>query len=301
VTLSNTTVSANYAYDGGGGIYNSAQGTVIVKNSSRITENSVGYSSDDDVLNLGRLYLDGTSTIGSLTGNAAIPLDPNVPQLRIQDVSITEGNTGTRTASFSVTLSAASLQTVTVAYATADGTATAGSDYLATSGAVTFAPGETTKSVSVVVKGDRLAETSESFSVNLSHATNAFVADGQGVGTIVDDEPHISVSDVTKAEGRLGQTTLFTFTVSLSSAYDQAVTLSFQTVNGTAKSIDKDYVARAGSLTFNPGETTKTISIAVNGDSKREATEYFYLDLFGNSGNSLFAKNRGVGKILNDD
>ena len=119
--------------------------------------------------------------------------------------------------------------------------------------------------------------------------------------TIADDEPRISISDVTKAEGKKGQTTLFTFTVTLSAAYDQAVTMSFRTVDGTAKTSDSDYVARTGTLTFAPGETTKTITIEVKGDSKREADEYFYLDLFGNGGNSLFAKNRGLGTILNDD
>jgi hypothetical protein len=86
-----------------------------------------------------------------------------------------------------------------------------------------------------------------------------------------------------------------------STAYDQAVTMSFRTVNGTAKTSDSDYIAKTGTLTFAPGETTKTITIVVNGDNKKEADETFYLDLFGNSGNSLFTKNRGLGTILNDD
>jgi len=77
--------------------------------------------------------------------------------------------------------------------------------------------------------------------------------------------------------------------------------MSFRTVNGTATTSDGDYITKTGTLTFAPGETTKTITIEVKGDSKREATETFYLDLFGNSGNSLFTKNRGLGTILNDD
>jgi hypothetical protein len=104
------------------------------------------------------------------------------------------------------------------------------------------------------------------------------------------DEPRISSSDVTKAEGKRNNTTLFTFTVTLSAAYDETVTMSFRTVNGTAKTGDSDYVAKTGTLTFAPGETTKTITIAVKGDSKKEANETFYLDLFGNSSNSLFTK-----------
>ncbi len=84
-------------------------------------------------------------------------------------------------------------------------------------------------------------------------------------------------------------------------AYDQPVTMSFRTVDSTATTSDSDYVAKTGTLTFNPGETTKTITIEVKGDSKKEANETLFLDLFGNSGNSLFSKNRGIGTILNDD
>ena len=79
------------------------------------------------------------------------------------------------------------------------------------------------------------------------------------------------------------------------------MTTSFRTVNGTATTSDKDYVAKTGTLTFNPGETTRTITIKVKGDNKKEADETFYLDLFGNSSNSLFTKSRGIGTILNDD
>ena len=85
------------------------------------------------------------------------------------------------------------------------------------------------------------------------------------------------------------------------SSYNQAVTMSYTTVNGTATTSDSDYIAKTGTLTFAPGETTKTITIEVKGDSKKEADATFYLDLFGNSSNSLFTKNRGLGTILNDD
>jgi hypothetical protein len=70
---------------------------------------------------------------------------------------------------------------------------------------------------------------------------------------------------------------------------------------GTGTTSDNDYVAKTGTLTFAPGETTKTITIEVKGDDKKEADETFYVDLFGNSSNSLFTKNRGIGTILNDD
>jgi hypothetical protein len=221
------------------------------------------------------------------------------PAIAVGDGTVTEGNTDTRAATFRVTLDVPSDQTITIAYTTADGTATVGSDYVATSGTLTFAPGETSKTITVPIIGDRLGEPNETFVVNLTSPTNATVADGTGVGTIVDDEPRISIGDVTKVEGKKGQTTSFTFTVTLSAAYDQAVTMSFRTANGTATTADGDYVAKTGTITFAPGETTKTIT--VNGDSKKEVAEYFYLDLYDNSTNSLFTKSCGTGTILNDD
>jgi hypothetical protein len=77
--------------------------------------------------------------------------------------------------------------------------------------------------------------------------------------------------------------------------------VSFRTVNGTATSGSGDYVARTGTLTFAPGETTKTITIEVKGDNKREADETFTLDLFGPSGNAMLLDASGLGTILNDD
>jgi probable HAF family extracellular repeat protein len=242
----------------------------------------------------------GSGTVGGKYH--AFLLTPSaMPDLTVGDAVVTEGNTGTTSAVFTVSLSAPSDQIVTVAYSTANGNATAGSDYQAGSGQLTFAPGETTRTIEVPVIGDRVPEANESFVVDLSSATNAAILDSQGTVTVVDDEPRINISDVTRAEGKKGKTTLFTFTVTLSAAYDQAVTMLFRTVNGTAKTSDGDYIAKTGTLTFAPGETTKTITITVKGDSKREANETFYLDLFGLSSNSLFTRNRGLGTILDDD
>jgi hypothetical protein len=245
----------------------------------------------------------------SSSGNVSVLLNdgdwnappPPTPSLAITDVRMTEGSGGTTPFAFTVTLSAPSASEVRVDYATADGSATAGNDYAAASGTLTFAPGETTKTITVLVNGDRLAESDEAFAVNLSGATNAIIADGQGAGTIVDDEPRISITDVTQREGNGKKTTLFSFTVALSAAYDEPVTLSYRTADGTATTGDGDYVGRTGTITFAPGETTKTITIEIKADGKREANETFYLDLFGDSSNSLITKSRGIGTILNDD
>jgi hypothetical protein len=227
------------------------------------------------------------------------PDDP--PSVSIHDVGVYEGNAGTVDATFMVTLSHNTNVDVTVHFATADITATAGSDYTATSGTVIISAGQISATVTVVVRGERLPEPEETFAVNLTDATGATISDGQAIGTIFDNEPRISITDFTKAEGRKPFTTVFTFTVTLGVAYDQPVTVSFRTVNGTATTSNNDYEGKTGTLTFAPGETTKTIWVYVKGDNKREANEYFYVDLFNNSSNSWFTRSRGVGTILNDD
>jgi Calx-beta domain/FG-GAP-like repeat len=240
------------------------------------------------------------ATLADAQGVGTILNDDPVPSLAISDVTLKEGNSGATNFVFTVNLSAASGQSVTVSFATANGTAATGSDYTAVSGTLTFAPGETSKTITVAITGDRLAEPTETFFVNLSAPTNATIADGQGTGTVLDDEPRISINNVTKLEGNSG-TTLFVFTITLSAAYDQAVTVNFATANGTATTADHDYQAQSGTLTFAPGETTKTITIVVYGDKKTESNETFFVDLSDPSSNALFGNVRGIGTILDDD
>jgi hypothetical protein len=110
------------------------------------------------------------------------------PRLTISDVARDEGRSGTTAFVFTVTLSAPSDAPVTVNFATANGSATAGSDYQAQSGTLTFAPGQTTRTITINVFGDRLRESDESFFVKLSAAVGATIADSQGVGTIENDD-----------------------------------------------------------------------------------------------------------------
>jgi chitinase len=187
---------------------------------------------------------------------------------------------------------------VTVRYAAADGTAVAGTDYQATFGTLSFAPGETTKTISVPVYGDRAGEPDETFVVNLSDATNATISDPRSVGTIVDDEPRVSIGDVSRGEGNTGEMP-FVFTVGLSAAYDAPVTVDWTTANGSAAA-GSDYLAAGGTLTFAPGETTRTIGVAVLGDGVYEGDEAFTVNL-GNAGGALITRGAGGGTILNDD
>jgi len=230
---------------------------------------------------------------------AAPPPPPTPPDLSISDATVTEGNTGTRNATFTLTLSKPAAVEVSVYYNTANITAQGGSDFDSTSGMVIFAAGQTSKSVAVAVKGDRVAEANETFALNLTSPLNARIADAQGIATILDDEPRISINNVSGSEGKAGNTT-FTFTVQLSTAYDQAVTVNYATANGTAAA-GSDYLAKSGSVTFLPGQTSKTITVTVKGDRTRESNETFFVDLFSPSSTALIALPRGIGTILDDD
>jgi hypothetical protein len=236
--------------------------------------------------------------------------DRTVPaSLSLVDATIIEGNAGVQLALVRVNLDAPSRQTVTVNYRTSDGTATAGNDYGATSGQLTFARGEMSKTIAVPVYGDRLAELNETFFVNLSGAQRAKIGDSQGVVTIVDDEPRINIAGASMAEGNSG-TTLFTFTVSLSGVCDEFVTVNYATADGSgfypwsygwATTADNDYLATSGTLTFAPGETTKTITVEVVGDATPEPDEYFFVNLSGASGNALIGFGQALGLVSDDD
>ena len=135
-----------------------------------------------------------SSTAG--TGTGTILDDDAAPTLSIDSVSLAEGNAGTSNLSFTVALDAASGKVVTVAYATADGTATtADNDYVSTAGTLTFNPGgATSQTVLVPINGDTAVEANETFVVNLSAPTNATIAAGQGTGTISNDDASADLS-----------------------------------------------------------------------------------------------------------
>jgi hypothetical protein len=241
--------------------------------------------------------------IGRPQAVATITDNDAAPSMAIGNATVAEGNSGSTTATFTVTMSPASGRVVTVNYATANGTATAGSDYTATSGTLTFAPGVTSQTIPVTVLGDTAIEANETFTVNLTGAVNVSVSDSQGLGTINNDEvlPTLSIGSVSATEGNSG-TKEFVFTVTLSAASSQTVTVNYATANGTANStlLIGDYVAENGSLSFAPGVTTRTVGIAVRGNTTGEADETFFVDLSGASGATI-ATARGTGTIVNDD
>jgi hypothetical protein len=222
------------------------------------------------------------------------------PFLMIDDVSVAEGNAGTTNAILNAHLSYAAGQAVTVSFATANGTAAAGSDYASTSGVATFPPGSTTQPVTVAVNGDALDEPNETFLVSLSGASGAVIADGQGVGTILDDDPapSVIVNDVTVTEGDAG-TTPASFALSLSAPSGQNVSVAYATADGTATG-GSDYVALSATAVFPAGTTTAPVAVTVNGDHVFEPDESFFLNL-SSPVNAMVADGQGVGTIGNDD
>ncbi|HEX8151439.1 MAG TPA: Calx-beta domain-containing protein [Pyrinomonadaceae bacterium] len=240
------------------------------------------------------------ATVNDGTGVGTIKDDDAAPTLSVGDVAVDEGNSGTANAAFVVTLSAASAQTVTVNYITAAISATDSVDYTEVSNSLTFNPGETSRTVNVAVFGDTLDESNETFSFNIGSPTNATIADGQGIGTIKDDDgaPSLSINDVTLAEGNSG-TTAATFTVTLAPASGQAVSVNYATADGTAAA-GSDYAAASGTLNFAAGETTKSVTVNVNGDTANEANETFFVNLSAAS-NATVTDGQGQGTVHNDD
>jgi len=225
---------------------------------------------------------------------------PSGPTLSINNVTVTEGDSGTANATFTVSLTAPSSQTVTVNYSTSDGTAFSPSDYVAKSGTLTFAPNQTTQFISVAVRGDLLNETNEDFFVTLGSPTNATITNNQGKATILNNDavPSLLIENKTVAEGNSGSFFVH-FNVSLSAASAQTVTVSYTTSNGSA-SAPSDYQTATGTLTFAPGQKLRTISVAINGDRLQEANETFFVDLL-DPANATINRGRGICTILNDD
>ncbi len=213
-----------------------------------------------------------------------------------------EGNSGQSTMTVNVKLSNQSLETVTVDYQTVNDTATAGADYVATSGSLTFAPLTTTMPVTVQVIGDTLAEAHEKFFVRVSNPTNAQIAaNPDGVATITDDDvPEISIAATASiTEGNTGVDNV-AINVTLSQSHEESVWVSYITSPGTAQP-GSDYNHTTGTLQFLPGMTTRTIYVPVIFDTVGEANENLYVDLYTPLNATLTAATKATVTIIDND
>jgi hypothetical protein len=233
----------------------------------------------------------GNATTTTLSYRVALPA------ITIANTSAAEG----AAAALTVTLSHPSHVTVTVRYATANGSARVGSDYVRTTGGLTFAPGQTTKTISVSTVAEALFEFDETFAVNLTSPTNATLADAQGVGTIVNDDPmpSVSIGDVSKVEGAAGTFSQLIFTVTLSAVSGVTSKVRFATANRSALAAS-DYAAKGGTLSIAAGKTTGTVAVTVKGDAAIEPDETFALILSAPV-NVTVADGEALGTIANDD
>ena len=246
------------------------------------------------------------ATITTPDGTGTITDDDDPPALAINAPSVDEGDSGSVTLSYTVTLTGTTAQTVMVDYADAgSGTATSGTDYeTITGGTLTFTPGgATTQTIAVTVTGDTIDEEDETVILRLSGAVNAEITTPDGTGTIDDDdaEPMLAISSPTMNEGNSGRAML-RYVVTLTGNTEREVTVDYADTSGGTATSGTDYdPITAGTLTFAPGgAATQNIDLMVVGDTIDEEDETVILRLSGAT-NATISTADGTGTITDDD
>ena len=237
------------------------------------------------------------ATIASAVGTLTITDDEERPTLSIASVTSSDEQATDLVAT--VTLSGQSSQTITVDYASSNGSATATSDYTAVSDTLTFDPGDLTKTILIPILHDTVDEIDETFDISLSTPVNANISTTNGSATMTitddDDAPTVSIADNSTTDEAAGPTNLV---VTLSAASEKTITVDYDTSDGTATA-SSDYTAGTGTLTFAPSETTKNIAIAVLADITDEENETVTVTL---SNPSEVTINDGIGVLtITDD
>ena len=238
------------------------------------------------------------ATLGDSEATGTILNDDT--KLSIADVSVVEGNSGSKLATFTVKLSNTSAQAVTFNVATANKSAAAGTDYVAKSlSGQSIVAGATSKTFTVSITGDKTVEANETFLVNVSNVAGGTVSDSQAIGTIRNDDALLTIADASVTEGNSGTKTL-SFTVRLSAASASPVTFNIATANKTAMA-GSDYVARSlKSQVIAAGGTSKVFTVMLNGDRARETNETFLVNVTGIVGATV-KDGQAIGTIVNDD
>ncbi|MEG3152093.1 Calx-beta domain-containing protein [Sphingomonas sp. ZT3P38] len=279
--------------------YTAASGTVTF--AAGETSKTISIATADDSVYEGpeafAVTLSGpTAGAGLGKANAIVTIIDNetVPELAISNATVTEGGSAVLT----VTRSSVTGSTVAVNYATANGTATAPGDFVAASGTLTFLAGETSKTITVATVNDTVHEASESFAVGLSGATGgAIITNATGRVSVADNDtaPSFAISNATATEGGS-----LVMTVTKTGSTAATLSVTYQTVNGTAVA-PGDYGAVSGTLTFLPGETSKTVTVASIDDAIYDPGETLSVRLSGASGGATIATATGTGTINDND
>ncbi|MEN7548784.1 SBBP repeat-containing protein [Rapidithrix thailandica] len=304
-------------FDPGTGIsnLNSGEGTIFIQ---KLAQCYPSYSTDVVTAYGSYQWIDGktytssnTTATHTLTNQAGcdsvvtLSLTLLDIELSVDNPAVTEGNSGTGNLRFTVSLShPAPAGGATVQYATSDGSATAGNDYTPISGTLSFAVGESSKTVELVIFGDEIVEANETVYLTLSNptGTNVAISGSPGTGTITnDDTAEVTLSDASGQE----DDGVVTVTATLDRAVQGGFTVDVSTIDGTATTSDNDYTALNNhTLTFagTAGET-QTFTVIPTPDSKQEADETLSLRMGNLSGTSLSVAitDQATITILNDD
>lgn len=299
-----TAVSASYATSGGTAVSGTdfvpATGTVSFganQTSATISINTIEDSTYETPENL-TVVLSNPSTdatISNTTGTGTINDNDVAPAtLAISDApTVTEGGTLV----FTVARSGNTTIAASASFTTVNGTALSGSDYTFNSGTVSFAAGETSKPINVVTTDDAVVETQENLTVTLSvPGANTTITTANATGLINDNDvapPTLAIGDASATEGGI-----LIFTVTRSGDTTGSTSVNYATANGTA--IANDYFAVSGTLTFAPGETSRTISVAAQTDTRVEFDEVFYVNISGATGGATIIDGQGQGTIFDD-
>jgi hypothetical protein len=245
-------------------------------------------------------------TITTATADGTIQADDVVFDVSAP-VTALEGNPGDTTHfDFVVTRSGnlSASQTLDWSVAGIGADPTSAGDFDATSGSITFAAGETSKTIQVPVKGDYAGESNESFRLSLTGPNGVVFTHSTADATITDDEASLRISGTTatRVEGHDGTTTDLTFTVTRSGNLGLAATVDWTATAGTADAADfLGGVLPSGSLSFASGELSKTITVTVQGDVEVEGNENFTIDLSNASIGADIITGSATGTITSDD
>lgn len=234
----------------------------------------------------------GAGTVSCSGGGAA-------PSFAIGNVSVSEGGT----ASFTVTRSGSMTGTFSVNYATAAGTATAGTDYMSQSGTVTFVDGDSTETIAIVTTQETTVEPDETFYVDLSNPSGGTITTSRGTGTILNDDVAPTCGGVSFATGNAAAVTEganLSFTVTKSGTATGSCSVNYTTANGTATA-GSDYTATSGTLTFTSAQTALGVTVPTTDDATVESPETVLLNISSATGGATISSGQGSGTINDND
>jgi hypothetical protein len=224
----------------------------------------------------------------------------SLPDFTVSDASATEGSP----LSFTVTRGGSTSSSISVNYATSNGTAAAGSDYNANSGTLTFAAGQTTQTIPVTTIDDAAVESAETINLTLSGATGgATISDGQGVGTINDNDVAPTCSGVSftiASNAAVTEGVNSVFTITKNGTATGSCTVNYATANGTAIA-GSDYTPASGTLTFTSAQTSQTVAVTTADDAAVESAETLSMNLSSATGGASVGSPGSATATLNDN